>query len=300
MSRHPHSPIERVRGERRGFLPSGNGKGRTMTTLTRSKRRKPRAGSPSIATAALTLLTVGSGALGFSVSAAQASTPAESYEIPAGPVASALNRLADKSGAQLIYDSGLTRNVRTQGLKGEHTLDEALNTLLWGTGLAYRLAADGKAVAIMLAQNDSGTQSDTGVELPEVSAAAPVALAGGGGQGVAGEGVGDSVAGAGLADGSQATRSTSRRPPSLGKATSRSCKRPGRFRSFRARSSMISRRCLSATRLSETSAACNSPAIPFMSGSQYVASTRHRTFRTIWRCRPSFISRRPTSSRSRC
>ncbi|WP_198017143.1 TonB-dependent siderophore receptor [Methylocapsa acidiphila] len=50
----------------------------------------------------------------------------------------------------------------TAGLKGAHPLYEALEKLLSGTGLAYRLAPGKKSVAIMLAQNDTGAQSDAG------------------------------------------------------------------------------------------------------------------------------------------
>ncbi len=113
--------------------------------------------------------------------------PRRITRIPAGPVAAALNHLADKSGAQLVYDAGLAREVMTRGLKGRHTLDDALNKLLSGTGLAYRLAPNGSTVAIMLAQNDAGTQSDAGaVALPAID----VAGAAGPGAGAGAVGVG--------------------------------------------------------------------------------------------------------------
>lgn len=159
--------------------------GGEVTGQKKTDRLEPRRRfRPAVATAAMTLLAAGSGALALDGSAARASTAAETYEIPAGPVASALNQLADKTRAQLVYDAGLTRHVRTAGLKGQHTLDDALHHLLSGTGLAYRLAPDGKAIAIMLAQNDAATQSDAGaVALPEVSATAAPVGAGGGGTG---------------------------------------------------------------------------------------------------------------------
>jgi len=114
------------------------------------------------------------------------STPAKAYavpggySIPAGSVASALNRLADLSGAQLVYDARLTRQVHTRGVSGEATLEGALNELLKGTGLTYSIRPTGTSVAIVVAQNNAGAQSDAAVPrgataLPtiEVGAAKP-------------------------------------------------------------------------------------------------------------------------------
>lgn len=86
---------------------------------------------------------------------------ARDYEIPASSIAAALNRLADESGAQIIYDSRLTRAMKTRGLSGRLTLGEALAQLLSGTGLDYEVSADGRSVAIVLAQA-GGTRSDAG------------------------------------------------------------------------------------------------------------------------------------------
>ncbi len=135
------------------------------------------------------VLGPGAGAVALDASPAQATAAAGSYEIPAGPVAAALTRLADKSGAIMVYDSHLTRNKTTAGLKGRHTLTEALGALLAGTGLAYQLSPDGKAVSIVLAQNDAGTQSDAGaIPLPTVDVAGSGGAGGGAGAGGANDG----------------------------------------------------------------------------------------------------------------
>ncbi len=147
-------------------------------------------GRDAKAAMALALLAAGwgAGALALDSSPAQANA-AQSYEIPPGPVAAALNRLADKSGAVMVYDAHLAWNKVTQGFSGRYTLDDALDKLLAGTGLAYRLAPGGKAVAIMLAQNDAATQSDAGaVALPAIDVA---------GSGGAGSGEGSGGAGCG-------------------------------------------------------------------------------------------------------
>jgi iron complex outermembrane receptor protein len=85
-----------------------------------------------------------------------------SYQIPAGRMSTALNRLADASGVLIVYDTALTRALKTRGVEGTHTLNAALEKLLSGTELSYEVAADGKSVLIVLAQNDAGARSDAG------------------------------------------------------------------------------------------------------------------------------------------
>lgn len=85
----------------------------------------------------------------------EAAAIARSYDIPAGLVSTALNRLADESNARIIYDSNLTRSLRTKGLAGRHTLAEALSEILSGSGLRYQLSDDGKSALIVLAQSST-------------------------------------------------------------------------------------------------------------------------------------------------
>ncbi len=102
---------------------------------------------------------------------AELAAAVRSYEIPAGSVAAALNRLADATGAQLVYKSRLTRDLTTRGLSGAFTLEDALDRLLAGTGIGYRLTRDGRSVAIVLAQNET-TRNDAGaVALPPIDVA---------------------------------------------------------------------------------------------------------------------------------
>lgn len=58
--------------------------------------------------------------------AAQAQAPAGSrLDIPAGPLASALNALSRQSGAQFVYQPEQLRGLRTDGLKGDYSPDQA-------------------------------------------------------------------------------------------------------------------------------------------------------------------------------
>jgi iron complex outermembrane receptor protein len=108
--------------------------------------------------------------------ASQLAAEVRSYAIPAGTIGMALNRLAEENGVQMVFLAGLTRNAKTGGLKGDYTLGAALDALLGGTGLSYRLADDEREVFIVLAQNDGVRNDASGAEaLPpiDVGAEAP-------------------------------------------------------------------------------------------------------------------------------
>jgi iron complex outermembrane receptor protein len=103
------------------------------------------------------------------------STAARAYAIPEGSIALALTQLADESGVRMIYRTRLTKNLTTTGLRGSYTLTQALDALLSGTGLGYKVIEDGRAVAIVLAQND-GVRNDAGAEpLPPIDVGAQAA-----------------------------------------------------------------------------------------------------------------------------
>lgn len=62
----------------------------------------------------------------------------QSYDIPAGALATALNRFVETSGVALVYDSALTNGLPSPGLKGSFGVAEALSRLLAGSGLTFR------------------------------------------------------------------------------------------------------------------------------------------------------------------
>ncbi|HEY8064683.1 MAG TPA: TonB-dependent receptor plug domain-containing protein [Methylosinus sp.] len=88
------------------------------------------------------------------------SSAVRAYQIPEGSVAEALTRLADENGVRMIYRTRLTKNFRTAGLIGSYTLTQALDTLLSGTGVSYRVTGEGRRAAIILAQADNGVRND--------------------------------------------------------------------------------------------------------------------------------------------
>jgi len=95
--------------------------------------------------AALGFLAVAGGA-GPWAQTAQAQAE-QRYTIPAGPLEDALNSLARQAGVTLSFDPELVSGLRTAGLSGEHTLRDALDRLLSGTDVRYRVA-DGGTVTL--------------------------------------------------------------------------------------------------------------------------------------------------------
>jgi len=89
-----------------------------------------------VASALLATTLLGAGAV-FAPSAAHAQA-AQSYDIPAGPLAVALNRFAEVSNVKLFYDSALTNGLSSPGLQGSFNAPDALSRLLAGTGLTFR------------------------------------------------------------------------------------------------------------------------------------------------------------------
>lgn len=57
------------------------------------------------------------------------------YEIPAGPLDSALNQFARNSGVMLSFPPATTKGKETKGLKGTYNTQEGFKELLKGTGL---------------------------------------------------------------------------------------------------------------------------------------------------------------------
>jgi iron complex outermembrane recepter protein len=82
-------------------------------------------------------------ALDLCVSVALAASPIEQtaeFQIPAGPLAQALNRFAEQSGLQTVYDPQLLQDKRAPALVGHMGLADALHRLLADSGLEWTFA----------------------------------------------------------------------------------------------------------------------------------------------------------------
>ncbi|MCC5901390.1 MAG: TonB-dependent siderophore receptor [Halomonas sp.] len=75
--------------------------------------------------------------------AGQGSTAQQSYSIEAGRLDTALNRFAVSAGIEIAFDASLTSGKQTAGLQGQYSVDEGLQRLLAGTGLAPVRRVDG-------------------------------------------------------------------------------------------------------------------------------------------------------------
>ncbi len=67
----------------------------------------------------------------------------QSFDVPAGPLASSLRTLGSKANVLLTYDSLQTQGLATAALRGQYTTDQALSLLLAGTPLEARHQSDG-------------------------------------------------------------------------------------------------------------------------------------------------------------
>ena len=67
----------------------------------------------------------------------------QALNIPAGPMADALDALVQQSGIQLIYRDADVTGITTAGVRGETTVDAALDVLLQGTELVVTRDATG-------------------------------------------------------------------------------------------------------------------------------------------------------------
>lgn len=85
---------------------------------------------------------------------AQSGTDVRAYDVPAGELAQAVNRIGQLSGVQVIYDIELLRGKRIGALSGQLTLAQALDRTLAGSGLTYELV-NGNTVVI----RQAGTQA---------------------------------------------------------------------------------------------------------------------------------------------
>ncbi|MEB2847190.1 TonB-dependent siderophore receptor [Endobacterium cereale] len=64
-----------------------------------------------------------------------------SYSIPSGQLDTGLTRFGLASGIQVLYDSSVTASLRTRGVSGAKSPQEALAELLQGTNLTYRFTS---------------------------------------------------------------------------------------------------------------------------------------------------------------
>lgn len=104
-------------------------------------------GACAMARAALTFCMAGGLLLLASSFSAQAQDRVLDFDIPAQPLSSAIRALSDFADIQVLYVESVVGGWRSKALHGPHTVSQALDTILTGSGLGYTFTAPG-AVAI--------------------------------------------------------------------------------------------------------------------------------------------------------
>lgn len=103
---------------------------------------------------------------GLSVMSAAAADQAaaaikKATNIPAQPLASALETLAAQRDYQILYRADVVGRLTTRGSNGDLTVDQALDQLLLGTGLTYRYLDDAAVTIVPLESAPSPQGSRT-------------------------------------------------------------------------------------------------------------------------------------------
>jgi len=73
------------------------------------------------------------------------------FEIPPQALASALSSFGEAADLQVLYDAALARGLKTEGVSGTYTPEQALRILLAGTGLVARFGDSGTVTLERLA-----------------------------------------------------------------------------------------------------------------------------------------------------
>ncbi len=88
----------------------------------------------------------------------------QSFAIPPQSVSSALLQYSETTNQELMVDERLTRGKQSQGVNGIYTPEAALEAILAGTGLTYRLTTDGAVTVIEAPTPSAAPQSSSSSE----------------------------------------------------------------------------------------------------------------------------------------
>jgi len=94
---------------------------------------------------------------------------AERFNIPAGDLNAALSAYANATGTQLVVSADAVRGVKTRGVSGDYSVDDALSRILTGTGF---IARHKPGTSIILRDNQSSS-NDTVQDIQLAQATPP-------------------------------------------------------------------------------------------------------------------------------
>lgn len=89
---------------------------------------------------------------------AQTQSAAHEFNIPAGPMATTLNRVGESAGLLLSFDPALIKGKTAPAIKGRLTAQQALEQALAGSGLSA--STDGASIVIKTTPPSSGNSKD--------------------------------------------------------------------------------------------------------------------------------------------
>lgn len=107
----------------------------------------PRGRFRLLKSAPLSLALITAGTLNIGLAQADAiSVAAQSYDIPAGPLGSSLNRFAQQAGVAIVFQSRELEGLKGPGLKGNFGIQDGFDRLLEGSG--YRAVKGDQGYAL--------------------------------------------------------------------------------------------------------------------------------------------------------
>ena len=112
------------------------------------------------------LLSIAVTAIAMSAAASEAAEP-RNFNIPPGELAPALESLAKETGLELIFSPEALKGIRTQGVTGNLSPEEAVSRLINGTGLTIRTDAAGAMLIVAPAPapaTSASSESDPSAE----------------------------------------------------------------------------------------------------------------------------------------
>src|SRR6185312_12331401 len=96
---------------------------------------------------------------------------AESFNIPAGDLASALDAYSAQTGISLMVSSDAVRGLKTRGAKGDLSANDALSRILSGTGFATRRYSTDSVAIIRSGEQQSELIVSTPMQLAQAAPA---------------------------------------------------------------------------------------------------------------------------------
>lgn len=96
---------------------------------------------------AVHLVRIGTLATGLGALVSAPAAAAVQADVPAGPLAEALNRYAQQAGVAIAVDAGKLAGLKTSGLKGDVAVEEGFARLLKGSGYAVGTTGEGYVLA---------------------------------------------------------------------------------------------------------------------------------------------------------